>query len=448
MQSVEEVTIDNYESISSGVYWQKCDSYLESDGEPSTLNWGNYLTFVCTSRLLTSDYNMLSLKKKSIVMFCGGSLIANITYKLSSNLLAHDILKTSDEVYSNTKYGAGFKNTLFPCRLAIGAYFYDGDKWTLYTDYNLKVQREYYKNVNGYGHIAGAKWYRYKDNYNYWRWVTEAQYNALSNVEKASGNCEQNNMYYYTENGTKIFVEEWYSNECYLRDRFYLVHKNKENDRVFDANYDLTNTVSYKMNLTDSQDGVAIKIPNDIVLTGELTFDIYRPNHLGVIPMYRTDIECKTCNAVHISDLSLVYSAENEKVDFYNKERENSDIVYSNVINDNNVTEMEDVELFINSNARNIAAYSNTATKKGENFDYLRGVYNPFEDGVFLPEKLLIDKLYRHYSIPKFQYSNDLKRGISILSRIKEDSLNKIMVVNRMSIDYANESNYVQLMEV
>lgn len=448
-ESVPEVTIDNYDSIVSGVYWQKCDSYLEEDGEPSSLNWNSYLTFVEKNTFLKFDVPLLSLNKHSIMLLHGGALIMNIKYKLSAHLLAHDIIKTSDEAYSNTKYGSGFKNTMYPCRLSIGNYYYDGDKWVSYTDYNLKVERGYYKDVNGRGHTSGAKWYRYKDNYGYWRWVTSSQYNSLSGVEKVSGDCVPNNMYYFTENGTNIFVEEWYSNECLLRDRFYLVHKNKENDKVFDTDNNLTNTVSYKMNLSDGQDGVAIKLPNDIILTGKVIFELYAPNHLGTVPMYRTDQVCATCNAVHISDLSLVYSAENEKVDIYNlSDSDNADIVYSNVISDSNVAELDDIDLFINSNARNISSYSNTATKNGEDFDYLKGVYNPNDNGVFLPEQILIDKLYRHYSTPKFQYSNDLKRNLSILDRVKESSLNKTMIVNSMSIDYANESNRIQLIEV
>lgn len=448
-EEIKEVTIDNYTNIASGVYWQKCDSYLYDNGEPSSLNWKDYLTFAHTNTFFKPDITLLSLNAKGVVLFRGGVLIANISYKLSKHLLAHDALKTSNEIYSNTMFGAGFKNTMFPCRLSIGGYYYDGEGWVGYNDFLLKTKRGYFKVIIGHGHIAGAKWYRYKDDYGYWRWVTEVTYNSLNGVEKMSGDCEQNNMHYFTENGKNIFVEEWYNNECFLMDRFYLVHKNKENDRVFDTQNELTNTVSYKMNLVDSQDGVAIRLPNDLVLTGILTFELCMPNHLGTIPMYRTDMPCSMCNAVHISDMSLVYSSENEKVDIYNlSNKDNLDVVYSNVISDNNITEMNDVDLFINTNVRNIASYSNAATKTCDNFDYLKGVYSPFEDGIFLPERLLVDKLYRHYSVPKFQYSNELKRNLSILSRVKENSLNKTMVVNCMSIDYVNESNCVQLIEV
>lgn len=110
-------------------------------------------------------------------------------------------------------------------------------------------------------------------------------------------------------------------------------------------------------------------------------------------------------------------------------------------------SEMEDIELLVNSNAKNISSYSNCATKSGDKFDYLRTIYSPLHDKDALPEQILIDKLYKHYSSPKFRYSNNLNRGFSILSRIYENSIKKEMVVDQISIDYANESSNASLIE-
>ncbi len=41
---------------------------------------------------------------------------------------------------------------------------------------------------------------------------------------------------------------------------------------------------------------------------------------------------------------------------------------------------MDDIELLINSNAKNISSYSNCATKSGDKFDYLKTVYSPLHD--------------------------------------------------------------------
>lgn len=162
---------------------------------------------------------------------------------------------------------------------------------------------------------------------------------------------------------------------------------------------------------------------------------------------YRTDGGCHPCTAFHISDFTFKYTNNKVTYDIFNNAVDDSDVVYSNVINDNNVTEMDDIELLINSNAKNISSYSNCATKSGDKFDYLKTVYSPLHDKNVLPEQILIDKFYTHYKAPKFRYSNNLNRGFSILSRIYENSLKREMVVDQMSIDYANESCNVSLIE-
>ena len=138
--------------------------------------------------------------------------------------------------------------------------------------------------------------------------------------------------------------------------------------------------------------------------------------------MYRTDGGCHPCTAFHISDFTFKYTNNKVTYDIFNNAVDDSDVVYSNVINDNNVTEMDDIELLINS-------------------------YSPLHDKNVLPEQILIDKFYTHYKAPKFRYSNNLNRGFSILSRIYENSLKREMIVDQMSIAYANESCNVSLIE-
>lgn len=198
------------------------------------------------------------------------------------------------------------------------------------------------------------------------------------------------------------------------------------------------------MNLIDSEDAQAIKLP-DFVLTGELTLDIFAPNELGIPPQ---DDAGQICNAFHFGDISLKYTNSKSTYDIFNNKSDDSDTVYSNEINDNNITDADDVNLIINSYSKGVASYSNAATKIGDKFDYIEGIYSSIEDAVFLPERILIDKLFRHYRSPKFRYQNSLNRDFSILSRIKENSLKKTMVVDYMSINYANENCIVNLIEV
>ena len=442
-----EVTIDNVNDIYSGVVWQKYSDYTTEDGEPSSLSWKTCVSFLQAYNIISaSRKTLLTLKNGEYSLFKGGYFIINIAYRMSGSFLPNDIIKTSDEVYSNTKYGAGFDNTMVPCKLYIDDYYYDGEVWRNQKYYTDRVNRGYYKNTHNLTY-KGATWYRYKDAFGDWRFVNKGEYDSVSG-EKASGGFEdRNKVYAYRENGEDIFVEKWYHDECTLKDGFYLVHINKEGDKVFDDEKRLTNTVSYRFNLYDSTDGVAIKLPDDKILCGKIRFELSTPNHLGKYPMYRTDGGCHPCTAFHISDFTFKYTNNKVTYDIFNNAVDDSDVVYSNVINDNNVTEMDDIELLINSNAKNISSYSNCATKSGDKFDYLKTVYSPLHDKNVLPEQILIDKFYTHYKAPRFRYSNNLNRGFSILSRIYENSLKREMIVDQMSIDYANESCNVSLIE-
>ena len=443
--SIDEVTNTNIDNISPATVWQKVADY-ETSEEPSSLNWKTNISFIQTGGLLGGfEYQYLSLKAKPFVIYKSGYLIVDIKYKMSEHNKANDCLKTSDEVYSNTKFGAGFKNTMIPCRLSIGnKYYYDGENWISYNDYQLKVQRGYFKEITSQGHIAGAKWYRYKDSYGYWRWVSKATYDGLTGVEKASGDCVQNNMYWYKENGTDIFVEEWYKNECFLRDRFYLVHINKEGDKVFDNEKSLTNTVSWRMNLADSEDGVAIRIPNNVIF-GELTFDLYTPNHLGVRPMYRTDQECKYCNAFHISDLKLKYTTSDSIKNIFDNETYDPDVLYTNTIDDNYVNEFDDVKLKINTYNNKATSYSYVIS----NNDFIENVLNTNTNKSQKQEEHIIEKYVNHYSNPKFKYENNLiNKNITPFSIIHEETLNKDMIVNSINYNLNNDSAEVEIIEI
>lgn len=450
---IEELNLENLKEAGTGAFWQKCDSYNNSGGEPSSISWKSYFSFIDSVSFLNIYDPFLSLKSKSIGIFKGGYFIIDLAFKLSSNFLAHDILHSSNEVYSWTKFGAGFTDTLIPCRLKISDHYYNGEYWVHYDEYRLKISKDYYKKINMYNTSEDLYWFRYVDSDGLDRYTTESEWNSLpSTIKKDKGHytgaAHTRVLYYYYDNSTKIFVPQSFYYECILKDRFYLVHRNNEGDKVFDEEKSLTNTVSYKMNLVDSADGVAIKLPTGI-LFGELELQIDKPNHLGIAPMWTTDGSGGTiCRAFHFTDLSLKYTNNKSTYDVFNSKSDDLDTVYSNKINDSNVAEMDDITLTVNSYSKGVSSYSNTATKVGDKFDYIKDIYSPINDARFVPEQILIDKLYRHYCSPKFKYQNCLNRGFDILSRIKENSLRKTMVVDSTNINYANESCLVTLIEV
>ena len=465
-----EVTNDNIDKIDFGVFWQKYTDYLTEE-EPSSLSWGNCLTFAMDGGYNYLDFyypELLSLNTRPTMMLKGGYMIIDMTYRMSIYNRANTIYKSwarndyekrwEMETFSNTGYGTGFEDTRIPCHLQIGDYYFDGDEWVSYDDYNAKVARGYYKDVDGptVG-WDGAMWYKQKNSYGEWEYMNKAAYEASTNSTKVSGSCGNGRKYFIRDASTQdgrydedtIWIEESYFQECCLRDNFYLVHKNEEGDQVFDVEKQLTNTVSWRLKLLDSEDGVAIKLPEDKTLYGELIFKLFCPNHLGRAPMVRNDFTYNVCKAWHITDLKLIYTSSNAVENIYTGKEYEADVVYSNDINELYVTEFDDVTLRVNShNPKAVSSYSYVFDLVKKDF-ISNNVYNVARKKNAKPEEHLISKYIDHYSTPRFQYENTLlNKDITPFSLIHEETLNKDLAVSSITYDLCMGNAEVQLIEL
>ena len=195
-----------------------------------------------------------------------------------------------------------------------------------------------------------------------------------------------------------VWVEESYYYECQLKDGFYLVHKNKEDEKCFDSECQLTNTVSWRMNLANSEDGVAIKLPVSMILSGNMEFTLSTPNMLGSYPCYRTDIDCKICKAVHISDFKMKYTTSDSVVDIFNMETYESDIKYENEIDDEIVKEMDDIEMRVNTYNPNAVSYSYVITYRNGSIDYVDKLLDIKSSESLKSEEHYISKYVNYYS--------------------------------------------------
>lgn len=419
--NVSEVTGNNVKEIATGSFFQKNDSYNANDSEPSSLSWESCLTFVKRSLFSVSigerHTPFLSLNKKNNILLKGGYIIIDFSFKLSQSYIADDSYRSpnNEAVYvstENNKYSAGYSDTMFYCRLKFGDYYYDGEKWRLYSEYLNNIS--YYKQQIGYESEYGVPKYYKKDS-----------------------------------SGNKIYIEKSEYDKIYAEDRFLIVRKNNENEKIYDTWRNPTNQVSYKLDLSNASDGVLIKLP-DFCLYGEVDISLCQPTILGGTPCHLTDGNGSgNCYYCHIKDLDVKYTDKKYVYDVFGNQLDDcEDIVYSNVINDDYATEAEDIELLVNSYSKNILSYSNVATKENGKFDYLKRLYNRAEGGYYLPEQLLIDKMYRHYKSPKVIYNNSLKYNLSLLDVVSEDSLNKEMVVSALGISYADNNVDVTLIEL
>lgn len=393
-----------------GAFFQKNSSYSSDSLEPSSVDWNTYLTFVRTRPPKSLHESFLILKKNNTVMFIDGYIIIDFSYKLSKL----DIADYEYDGVDDMEYTEASDATKFYCKLKIGDYYYDGEKWLLYSEYLNNIS--YYNQTIGFEDVSDVRKYYKKDSA-----------------------------------GNKTYIEKMEYYKIYAQDRFLIIRKNKDRDKVYDTWYNPTNQVSYKENLSNSSDGVLIKLPNFSVF-GNFEIELEPPTLLG--GMDSPNGETPDGNRVHfrfchIKYFNVKYTNKKYVYDvFGNAINDMEDIVYSNVINDNYITESEDVELLVNSYSKGILSYSNVATKKDGKFDYLKSVYNRIAGGEYLPEQILIDKLYRHHKTPKFIYQNSLNYKFSPFDMIKENSLDKTMAINTLGVDYANDSVDVTLIEL
>lgn len=265
-----------------------------------------------------------------------------------------------------------------------------------------------------------------------------AYYNKIT----SEGTIDYQKKFWYEENGQKVFITEQEYNKINLRDRFWLVRKNSVNDKIFDAWYSLTNQVSYKDNLINADEGVLIPLPENI-LYGELTFDICAPDSLGTIQNYRTDKEENYTYATycHIKTLDFIYTNNKHYIDTFNQNQYDPDTLYSNVIDSENVTELDDLTLKVNTYTEKAGSYSYVITQNGTAYDYVDTLHNIARSNDLKQEETIIQKYANYYSTPKFIYSNTLNnKEVKPYTVIHENTLNRNLVVNSTTYNLSTNS--------
>lgn len=457
-EEIKEITLDNITDIYQGSFFQKVADYKNKDGEPSSLRWTTYLTMIGLAKLSQTHSYGEGLKPKLIAkdyggsIYKGGYLIANIKYKYSNHVQANTCLIEPTQIYKTGTYVFPFVENLFPCRLSIGNKWFDGETWQDNEIIQDKIKRNYYKKVLGPTTFLKAHWYYYIDEYGYKRFVTKSAYNNLSDtIKKYDGGYENNNLvYYYTdENKDTVYTTQEFFYECLLKDKFFLVHKNYDGDRIFGVDKELTNTVSYKLNLINSKDGVIIPIPDNEITEGSLHFEIWTPLDLGKVPQVQQHEEQNYCNAIHISDLSLVYTTDKYTVDIFSKEKYDADIKFENVVNEEYVNDFEDLELQVNTYSEKAGSYSYVIERVGENYDYIDNILNLNTREQLKQEEHIITKYYNYFSSPKYIYSNTLNNvGIKPYSLLFENTLGKNFFLSKWVMNLGDNSIEVTANEV
>ncbi|WP_299230237.1 hypothetical protein [uncultured Bacteroides sp.] len=369
-QQFKELTPDNIISsngIYKGTYYQKMAQYKKEDGEPSTLNWKDYLTMLSITPY--PDTPSFWIEKENQV-FKGGYFIVDMRYMLSRSPFAmvENQYYIEGESPKRVVFEGVFSDCKFPVQLQIGEYYYNG--------------------------------------------------------------------------------KDWQKEEC----KFYLCRKNKEGEDVFYTEYNLTNQVSYTENLIDSGDGVLIALPSNMILQGTLKFKVYSLENLGggftqkggTFTPPESVVRC-----CHISDFKFVYTTKNTSIDVFNPENNEPDVLYTNDIDSDNITEFEDINLRVNTYSPKAVSYSYVIKNTTSGYDFVDLLSKKEYEEQKKMEEFIIEKYYNQYSIPRIKYSNMLhNRDLKPYTAIVSTSLNKTLYINSLIYNLTDNSVEANLIEL
>ncbi len=415
-KSLENWNVSNY-SANSLSEFNKEGSYKTAEGEPSVINWTDYVSAFCNyfydGIKLAYDIPMLSMKNNKNILLKGGYLILDFDFKFSDHKYGLDsYAEDTDAKFSNESENELPSKSRMAAKLKIGGYFFNyKNEWELYSAYEARVAAGFY---NGY--LMADGWFSYND--------------GLLHT---------------------ITAEEY--NHYYLEDKFFAVHTNKYGEAIFKTWYNLDNSVSYKLDLANSVSGMLITLPSD-VLFGEVEFDLFPSENIGwnVNPNSTDTTGWTLARYFHVKNITLRYTNNNFSYNIFTNDVDDSDMIYSNDIDPSFVKEADDVTLKINTYAKNINSLSSVAVRTViggvTSYDFLSSLYCRIEGGQFTPEQLLINKLVELYEMRTIQYSNCLNRTFTFLNRIYESTLDTTFLVDSMTIDYANEAATVNLISV
>lgn len=462
---IRNYQVDGWLTWAQGTMWQKVASYKVEDGMPTSLDFKEYFTISCQTTHDGIEDKFLSYENPSM-LFRGGAFMINFEFYFSNNNtiamseMHEPPVKYDDSISNDTPTSKKERRIVFPAKLSVGDYYWNGAEWRQYTETFLaKLNAGYFDyTLHSFEsttaeplYVDGRDWLKHiwrvwNSTYQDWDYVTETEFisrggnpNDIIDIPTSTdtfGNeyiSPTKLIYYITKNvnNSTIYIQvpATYQNQ-FVSDRFYLAKKFPNGGNMYGTPYKLDNTTTYLMNLNEASEGIALVIPEDLTLTGTFKFSVGRPTrHFEALTPNATCGESVGNLVIHISDMYIKYSQQGEIT------TSNDDIVYSNVINSGYINELEDVQMRVNTYTNKMMSYS-YVLNNGDFLDTL--TYN---NKTQMQEYNIIEKLVNHYSTKKLVYSSTIYNdNITPCSILTDTHLNKTFPV--VGVQYNMCSNF------
>ena len=191
------------------------------------------------------------------------------------------------------------------------------------------------------------------------------------------------------------------------------------------------------------EDCLAIPIPNSVF--GKLKFTLYPPKQAYVISIWADYDYTQICPVVYMKDFELSYKYVPANYNLINIDEyeSDSDIIYTNIINENYVTDFDEVELKINTAADNKPISRSYIMDSANNY-----IVNLTKNGVTKrQEHNLVNMYYDHYNSPKKIYECSIHDYLHPGSPVQITATEGNFIIDTQSYDLKENHNTIKLIE-
>ena len=188
-----------------------------------------------------------------------------------------------------------------------------------------------------------------------------------------------------------------------------------------------------------------LAIPINESVYGKLKFTLYPPKQAYVITVWADYDTTQLCPVVYMKDFELSYKFVPNNYNFVNIDEydSDSDIIYTNVINENYVTEFDEIELKINTAAENKPISRSYIMDSSSDY-----IVNLTKNGVTKrQEHNLVNMYYDHFNSPKKIYECTIHDYLNPGSPVQITATEGDFVIDTQSFDIKTNHNTVKLIE-
>lgn len=216
-------------------------------------------------------------------------------------------------------------------------------------------------------------------------------------------------------------------------------------DATMFKDHEFINTVNWRIGTSNK--GYLIPTPSSYVMNGLPMFTIYSPH----TPNYHS---CKSGsdegehydhNRVFLKNFDIVAFVGDPTF----KDLNDSDTVYTNVIDNNHVQDFGEIEFKICTNDNKNPNYSSVAYKDGNNYHFITNIKNETMNLNQTAEELLVNRICNQYKNPRIRLKLQLENTIKPYLLLSDFwvGISKRFIVDSQSIDYSNDLTNITLVE-